>query len=83
MSNVAHQYSRVDFYLSVEVNLGLYYGGVLGYILYFGGHFEKSALTPSPRMGIFADNLISTCLWISFPKKVVSKNPPGVQVLGC
>ena len=25
---MAHQYSRVDFYLSVEVNLGLYYGGV-------------------------------------------------------
>ena len=29
MSNVAHQYSRVDFYLSVEVNLSLYYGGVV------------------------------------------------------
>ena len=32
MSNVAHQYSRVDFYLSVEVNLSLYYGGVLSII---------------------------------------------------
>ena len=29
VSNVAHQYSRVDFYLSVEVNLSLYYGGVI------------------------------------------------------
>ena len=29
VSNVAHQYSRVDFYLSVEVNLSLYYGGVV------------------------------------------------------
>ena len=29
MSNVAHHYSRVDFYLSVEVNLSLYYGGVV------------------------------------------------------
>ena len=29
MSYVAHQYSRVSFYSSVEVNLTLYYGGVL------------------------------------------------------
>ena len=28
MSYVAHQYSRVDFYSSLEVNLSLYYGGV-------------------------------------------------------
>ena len=28
MSNVAHQYSRVGYYSSVEVNLSLYYGGV-------------------------------------------------------
>ena len=28
MSHVAHQYSRVDFYSSLEVNLSLYYGGV-------------------------------------------------------
>ena len=29
MSHVAHQYSRVDFYSSLEVNLSLYYGGVV------------------------------------------------------
>ena len=29
MSYVAHQYSRVDFYSSLEVNLSLYYGGVV------------------------------------------------------
>ena len=29
MSYVAHQYSRVDFYSSLEVNLSLYYGGVI------------------------------------------------------
>ena len=29
MSYVTHQYSRVDFYSSLEVNLSLYYGGVL------------------------------------------------------
>ena len=54
--------------------------------MYFGGHFEKSALTALPRMGIFADNLISTCLQISFQKKVVSKNPPGgacFRLLAC
>ena len=28
VSFVAHQYSRVDFYSSLEVNLSLYYGGV-------------------------------------------------------
>ena len=28
MSHVVHQYSRVDFYSSLEVNLSLYYGGV-------------------------------------------------------
>ena len=28
MSHVAHQYSRVDFYSSLEVNLSLYCGGV-------------------------------------------------------
>ena len=28
VSYVAHQYSRVDFYSSLEVNLSLYYGGV-------------------------------------------------------
>ena len=28
MSHAAHQYSRVDFYSSLEVNLSLYYGGV-------------------------------------------------------
>ena len=28
VSFVAHQYSRVGFYSSVEINLGLYYGGV-------------------------------------------------------
>ena len=33
MSYVAHQYSRVDFYSSLEVNLSLYYGGVLGMLL--------------------------------------------------
>ena len=25
---MAHQYSRVDFYSSLEVNLSLYYGGM-------------------------------------------------------
>ena len=49
----------------------------LGYILYFGGHFGKSALTPSPRVGIFADNLISIDLCIRFPKMFVCENPPG------
>ena len=49
----------------------------LGYILYFGGHFGKSALTPSPRVGIFADNLISIGLCIRFPKMFVCENPPG------
>ena len=29
VSHVAHQYSRVDFYSSLEVNLSLYYGGVI------------------------------------------------------
>ena len=29
MSYVAHQYSRVNFYSSLEVNLSLYYGGVV------------------------------------------------------
>ena len=29
MSCVAHQYSRVNFYSSLEVNLSLYYGGVV------------------------------------------------------
>ena len=29
MSYVAHQYSRVDFYSFLEVNLSLYYGGVM------------------------------------------------------
>ena len=29
MSYVAHQYSRVGFYSSVEVNLSLYNGGVV------------------------------------------------------
>ena len=29
MSHVAHQYLRVDFYSSLEVNLSLYYGGVV------------------------------------------------------
>ena len=28
MSYVAHQYSQVVFYSSLEVNLSLYYGGV-------------------------------------------------------
>ena len=32
VSYVAHQYSRVDFYSSLEVNLSLYYGGVQRYI---------------------------------------------------
>ena len=31
MSYVAHQYSRVNFYSSLEVNLSLYYGGVTYY----------------------------------------------------
>ena len=31
VSYVAHQYSRVDFYSSLEVNLSLYYGGVVLY----------------------------------------------------
>ena len=29
VSYVANQYSRVDFYPSLEINLSLYYGGVL------------------------------------------------------
>ena len=29
VSYVAHQYSRVDLYSSLEVNLSLYYGGVV------------------------------------------------------
>ena len=29
LSYVAHQYSRADFYSSLEVNLSLYYGGVI------------------------------------------------------
>ena len=29
VSYVTHQYSRVDFYSSLEVNLSLYYGGVV------------------------------------------------------
>ena len=29
MSYVAHHYSRVNFYSSLEVNLSLYYGGVI------------------------------------------------------
>ena len=33
MSYVAHQYSRVDFYSSLEVNLSLYYGGVVTHII--------------------------------------------------
>ena len=35
MSHVAHQYSRVDFYSSLEVNLSLYYGGVALFSLEF------------------------------------------------
>ena len=34
MSHVAHQYSRFDFYSSLEVNLSLYYGGVLRCIVH-------------------------------------------------
>ena len=45
--------------------------------MYFGGHCTKSALTASPRVGIFADNLISIGLCIRFPKMFVFKNPHG------
>ena len=38
MSYVAHQYSRVDFYSSLEVNLSLYYGGVT---MQYGKYFLK------------------------------------------
>ena len=49
----------------------------------FGGHFEKkSALNALSSTGIFAGNLVSIALWLRFPKIVVSKAPPGVQVFG-
>ena len=35
------------------------------------------SLTASPRVGIFADNLISIGLCIRFPKMFVCENPPG------
>ena len=38
---------------------------------------KKSTLTASPRVGIFADNLISIGLSIRFPKMFVFENPPG------
>ena len=40
VSYVAHQYSRVDFYSSLEVNLSLYYGGVASNWLGWGALFN-------------------------------------------
>ena len=50
-------------------------------LLKFGGHFEKSALTALPSTGIFAGNLISIALWLSFPKTSgLQKSPGGCRV---
>ena len=50
VSYVAHQYSRVDFYSSLEVNLSLYYGGVINNIrCYQISHYSAALLMPFDR----------------------------------
>ena len=44
---------------------------------YFGGHFEKSALTALPSRGNFAGTQDSIAIYVRFPKMGASENPRG------
>ena len=60
VSYVAHQYSRVDFYSSLEVNLSLYYGGVetlMGSSKWNGNENDHGQMR-----GWFSEPLVGSCL---------------------
>ena len=65
MSHVAHQYSRVDFYSFLDVNLSLYYGGVTEFqplLIYRPQRDSKKKLTSPLFFEEFSTLLESVCV---------------------